>query len=224
MNNTLRSAIDLRENVIMKNRIAFGNRLSAIERGADQAEDGEIRILERWNERFENMEAEINKDILDTAGNLQIVEQMIKVKGVGMMLAAKVVCMIDIEQSDTVSALWRYAGWGVVNGEREKPVKGEKLHYNRRLKSTLYLVGTSFLRSNSPYREIYDSAKEYYVANRPDWTKLHRHRAAMRKMIKVYLSHLWEVWRKMDGLPTRELWVIEHAGHQHYIPPEKFGW
>jgi hypothetical protein len=142
---------------------------------------------------------------------------------VGDILAAKVISMIDIQRADTVSALWRYAGYGVVNGEREKPTKGEALHYNKRLKTTCYLIGSSFLRSNSPYRQIYDSSKEYYETNR-DWTKLHRHHAAMRKMIKVWLSHLWEVWRTLEGLPVRNIYAEDKLGHNHYISPQDYGW
>ena len=97
------------------------------------------------------------------------------------------------------------------------------MHYNKRLKTSCYKVGSSFLRCGSPYRQIYDNAKEYYETNR-DWTKLHRHHAAMRKMIKVWLSHLWEVWRTLEGLPVRNIYAEDKLGHNHYISPQDYGW
>ena len=218
----LRALVDLR-NMLQLNRIAFGNRLSAIERGTDSGEASKS-IIERWVERFQGLEDEADDDIADLVDDMPIVDEMIKVKGIGKLLAAKLISMIDIKEADTVSALWRYCGYAVIDGERERPTKGEKLHYNARLKTTCYLVGTSFLRSASPYRSIYEDARVYYDANRPDWTKLHKHNAAMRKMIKVYLSHLWVVWRELEGLPVTALYVEEKLGHTHYRTPGEFGW
>jgi len=148
---------------------------------------------------------------------------MVEVRGIGYMLAAKTVAMIDIERAETVSALWRYAGYGVVDGERERPTKGEKLHYNKRLKTTCYLIAVSMLRSNSPYRKIYDSAREYYAANR-DWTKGHCHNASLRKMTKIWLQHLWITWRKLEGMPTNDPYAHEKLAHNSYYTPQEFGW
>jgi len=217
-----RALVDLRDRVIQKVRIQFSNRLSSIERGADTSTYKSY--IEKWFTKFLEFEKDLDDSLSDIAEDFPIVERMCNVKGVGKMLAMKVVVMIDIEKANTISALWRYAGYGVVNGEREKPVKGEKLHYNKRLKSTCYLVGASFIKSNSPYRRIYDEAKEYYQSNRPGWTKAHIHNAAMRKMIKVWLSHLWMVWREMEELPVSEPWIAAESNHHNIYRPEEFGW
>lgn len=224
-NPTLRTLVDLRDRTLQKSRVAFGNRVSAVERGADETDGEAQEIIERWKERFNQLERDADRDIAALAEGEPIIERLVALRGVGYLLAAKVVALIDIERADTVSALWRYAGYGVNgDGQRERPVKGEKLHYNARLKTTLYLVATSFLRSGSPYRSVYDNSKEYYTLNRPDWTPGHCHQAAMRKMIKVFLSHLWLEWRTLEGLPTRDLYVMEYGGHTSYIAPQEFGW
>jgi len=220
----LRALIDLRDRTLQKSRVAFGNRLSAVERGADEMGQGSQDLLTRWNDRFQFLEDELDKDIESLVEDVDIIRYAVAVKGIGPILAAKVISMVDIREADTVSALWRYAGYAVIDGQRERPTKGEKLLYNARLKTSCYLVGSSFLKSNSPYRRVYDSAREYYAANRPDWTKGHQHNAAMRKMIKVWLSHLWEVWRKLEGLPVRDLYSQDKLGHNHYMSPQEFGW
>jgi hypothetical protein len=225
MNNSLRSIVDLRERVIQKNRIAFGLRLGAIERGDDTASPDEVASLEKWNGIFGELEGLLDKDIKDAVKDQPIFEYLERVKGVGVQLAAKMIAMIDIERCDTISALWRYAGYAVIDGEREKPTKGEKLHYNNRLKATIYNVGGSFLKCNSPYRQFYDEAKEYYQTNRTDWTKMHIHLASQRKMVKVFLAHLWLVWRELKGLPLNGgLYVEERMGHTHIVTPHAFGW
>lgn len=216
----LRALIDLRDVTIQKARIQFSNRIDAIERGND---NGTYRhYIERILQKFEELEEDITASLCDFYDEMPIVERMIKVKGVGKVLGLKVASMIDIRRADTVSALWRYAGYGVVDGKAERPRKGEKLHYNKRLKTTCYLIGQSFLRSNSPYRRIYDVEKAKYES-REGWTKMHSHLAAMRKMIKLWLSHLWLVWREMEGLPTSAPYIAADP-HHTIIEPWEMGW
>jgi len=217
-----RALIDLRDRQIQKARIQFSNRLSAINNGAD--DDIYKSYIVKWSEYFKKTEKDLDAAILDLSMDFPIVDYMCKVKGVGMILSMKVVVMIDIKKADTISKLWRYAGFGIVDGEREKPTKGEKLHYNKRLKSTCYLIGTSFLKSKSPYREIYDEAKAYYQSNRPNWTKDHIHKASMRKMIKIWLAHLWLVWRKLENLETRDPYIAMSSKYHRIYTPEEFGW
>lgn len=222
-----RALVDLRDRTIQKARIAMGNRLSAMERGDDDPAYADM--IERWFVTFERLEKELDDDIRTLADDMPIVQRMIAVKGVGELLAVKVAAMIDIERADTVSALWKYAGYGVTNGERDRLQKGEKAPYNKRLKTTCYLVATSFMRASSPYRQIYDDAKTKYEArelgeNPPGWTKGHIDNAAKRKMIKMWLSHLWQVWREMEGLPVTEPYIMGTNGHHHMRTPEEFGW
>lgn len=223
-NGTLKTLSDMRERVFQKNRIAFGNRLAAIDSGRDKASATERASIVHWHSRFEEMESEVNAIILEEAAKEPIIEMASAVRGVGVLSISRVVSHIDISRADTVSALWRYAGFAVFNGERERPVKGVKLAYNRRLKTACYLLGTNLIRANSPYRRIYDEAKVHYEKTHPEWTKMHRHLAAIRKMVKIFLSHLWERWRILEGLPTRTPFALEKLGHTTKYTPEEFGW
>jgi 3-methyladenine DNA glycosylase/8-oxoguanine DNA glycosylase len=220
----LRALVDLRDRQIQKARIQFGNRLSAIERGDDKTDGQQYTVIMGWASQFQELEKELDADIARIVREELIYEELSAIRGIGPILSAKMIAMIDIERDPTVSALWRYAGYAVINGERERPVKGEKLHYNKRLKTTLHLVGKSFLKCGSPYRAIYDKAKAKYTESKPDWTPLHIHHAAMRKMIKVFLSHLWERWRTLEGLSTHSPYIFEYLGHSHKYEARDFGW
>lgn len=146
-----------------------------------------------------------------------------QVRGMGLTLAAQLLGYIgDIERFSTVSKLWRYCGLGVTDGRADRMRKGEKAAYNPQIKSLCYNIGTSFLKTNSPYRKLYDQAKQYYTETRPDWTKSRIHFAAMRKMEKVFLAHLWQKWREAEGLPTRQEYVFEYLGHSTRYNPEEF--
>ena len=103
-------------------------------------------------------------------------------------------------------------------------LSGYGLPFNRRLKTACLQVAESFMRADSPYRAVYDDAKEKYERDRPDWPPLRRHRAALRKMIKVWLVHLWETWRELEGLPTRPAYVLEQMGHTQEYKRQDFGW
>lgn len=81
--------------------------------------------------------------------------------GAGGMSAQLLAMIDDIGKFDTVSKLWRFAGYAVIDGERETNKKGEKSHFNRQLKSLVYLIVTSFIKAqNSPYAEIYAEEKD----------------------------------------------------------------
>ena len=84
--------------------------------------------------------------------------------------------------------------------------------YNAKAKRVCYLIATSFLRANSPYRDEYDEAKAYYAANR-EWTPAHIDMASRRKMVKLLLSHMWVVWRHKRGLEVRKPYAMQVLGH-----------
>lgn len=219
----LRSVVDIRQ-TLQKMRISMTNRLSAIDRGDDQALPATVHTLESWAERFAQMEEYATNDILTTVEGIEIVDRMTAVKGVGSVLAARFVSMVNIQVPETASALWRYAGFAVIDGKSERPVKGVKLHYNKRLKTVCYIIAGSFLKSRSPYAAIYYSAREYYRENRPDWTKGHIHNASLRKMVKRWIMHVWLVWRQIEGLPVTNPYVQDMMGHTHIDSPEDYGW
>ena len=224
MNKMLRVYVDLRDRIIMKGRIAFQNRAYAIQQGRDQSSPDVEAQIHYWLGRFEEDEKVIDKTIKALAKGEPIVRELVKIKGISFMLAAKLVSMIDISKADSISALWRYSGFAVIDGSAERKRKGERLHYNQRLKVVCYLIGASFIRTKAPYSKIYYDEKVKYQNKHSDWTPLHIHRAAMRKMIKIFLSHLWLKWRAMEGLPISQPYAIDQLGHDSFIAPEDFGW
>ena len=222
--NDLRALVDFRTQ-IQKQRIAISNRIDALAREVDNAEQTTSALWERWHDELRGIEMRIDYDIQDNTDDHPIIALMCEVKGVGKLLAAQVVAHVDISRAPHVSSLWRYAGYGVnSDGERDRLQKGIKAPYNKGLKTICWKIATSFMRSNSPYRAIYDKAKERYERERPEWTKLHIHNAATRKMTKIWLQHLWLTWRELEGLPVNDPYVFGNPAHTHYITPEQMGW
>ena len=222
----LLQAVQARE-ISQKQRVGYDLRLQAVERGVDEASPALLKRWLRWRDRFAADERQASLEVEELASDIQIIEVMCGVNGVGKMTAAKLVSQIDIERAETVSALWRYCGYGVDDkGERDRPVKGEKLKYNMKAKAYTHLIGVSLIRKTSPYRHIYERARVKYEEEEryADWTKAHRHMAALRKVKKLFLAHLWECWRDIEGLPIREPYILENGEHTTKYEPRDYGW
>lgn len=203
-----------------RERIRMGNRVAAVEDGRSGVE---ISTILRYQERFSGLEKEVTCEIALTVKDHEMWDWLERVKGIGPGLAGCLLAHIDIEKANSVSALWKYAGLAVNDqGAADRPTKGQKLPYNAELKRICFLIGTSFLRANSPYRSEYDEAKEFYQRTKPDWTPKHCDNAARRKMVKLFLSHLWAEWRQRRGLPVREPYALSVLNHDGYKPVERY--
>lgn len=219
---TNNSSLKFLENMrvtLQRERIRMGNRSDASERGVS---DIDPEITNKYAKLFQSLEDTAKSDIEEQIKEHVMWSWFVRVKGIGPGLAGCLVAHVDIHRADTVSALWKYAGQGATNGERDRPVKGQKLCYNAELKRICYLIGTSFMKSHSPYVTEYARAKEYYQKNRPDWTPGHIHAAAQRMMIKLFLSHFWAEWRRREGLPDRAPYAIQVLQHDGFVTDEAF--
>ena len=88
---------------------------------------------------------------------------------------------------------------------------GEKFAIGKRVAPELYVV--DFLKQRAKM-ETEDHWK----------SEDHRNNAAIRWTAKLFLSHLWEEWRKLEGLPTPLPYSIAILGHSGYISPQERGW
>lgn len=66
----------------------------------------------------------------------------------------------NLLQSDHASSFWKYCGLHVEHGEAVKRRKGEKLGFNKRMRTLTWKIADSFIKHHTPfYRAIYDEAK-----------------------------------------------------------------
>ena len=202
-----------------------------------------------------------------------------------ILTAALISEIMDIGRFSTISKLWQYAGYGVMNIVKDNGIvklwyptqqeaigfmthatdleqaTAEKwgrdydneskmseylsrciwgLRYNyqvvasKRLSGLPYLcnadlkvagwkIAQQFQRSSpdkSKYRQYYDHQKEYYTKKfEGERDKGHINNMTLRKATKLFLSHVWTQWRKLEGLPLSKPYCIEHLDHQDYIEP-----
>ena len=145
-------------------------------------------------------------------------------------LAAQLLAQIDdIGKFDTVSKLWSFSGYSVKDGHRIYSIPGEKCPFNKRLKSIVYLIGDQFIKQQTPiYVDMYYKFKAEYRKAHPEkivtdghtkYNDGHLHAMAMRKMEKIFLQHVWVIWRESEGLPVTLPYAQAILGHEHYIKP-----
>jgi len=144
-----------------------------------------------------------------------------RVKGIGPVLSSGIIAWYSdaILNASNVSKIWKYSGLAPGQESQERR-RGEKLNYNPRLKSFCWKIGESFIRFKCFGRKLYDSFKEQTKQKHPDWTKGHIHNYARKKVVKIFISSVWEVWRKMNNLPVTKPYPIEFLGHKDIITPE----
>jgi hypothetical protein len=53
----------------------------------------------------------------------------------------------------------------------------------------------------------------------PDWTLGRINNMALRRTAKLFLSHLWAIWRELEGLPVTEPFAKARLGHESMIDP-----
>ncbi len=174
--------------------------------------------------------------------NLPIYQWCKEVKGLGTKLSAKLLSGIgDIERFPNPASLWSYCGVG--DAETSKRVSGQTLHHSPKMRSTLFNISESFIKSGSQYRVIYDKRKEKTAKIHPEWHNLapcpiknvdkdapktdedgnitwankhpkHAHVDATRVMVKRFLAELFAAWYLSKGIePPSKPYGVEIKGH-----------
>jgi hypothetical protein len=82
-----------------------------------------------------------------------------------------------------------------------RPTRGEDAPYDREAKKLCYLIGISFVRQGDTYKRYYQEQRDRLDIAKPDWIPRRRHLTALRMTEKLFLAHLWLVWRERLGLP-----------------------
>ena len=165
------------------------------------------------------------------------------IKGISGVLGGNLMHLFGYgERFDNIGKIWAYSGYSVNNGLAPKRKKGELVNWNPKARKLGYKISDSFIKQRTPiYRDIYDSEKELqllrkykkgelmkkygkpYKKEDTHLSKGHADMRARRKMVKLFLSHYWQVGRTMKGLPiTKPYPIAKLEGHTSMINPPNF--
>jgi hypothetical protein len=116
----------------------------------------------------------------------------------------------------TVSSLWTYCGLAVDSktGKAVRRERGVRANWNPFLKAKMLGdIADNLLRYRSPWMKHYDNYRKRWEAQGKGASDDHRHNAAKRYMVKMFLIDLYKQWREIEGLPVAEE-QVHHTGPQ----------
>jgi hypothetical protein len=233
MNEVLRNSIKTLTRTFydyQNERLALDGRLGLTKSGdkkklAPDLDMAFLIILKHRRDEVYKFELEIQKELCKEIHRHDLWDAYLKdVKGVGESIAAVIISEFDINIATTVSKLWAFSG---LAPGKDRKVKGQKCPYNQFLRAKLCgVLGSSFLKCSSPYREFYDNMKNRLSSsnwgmdskNPTDKKKPkagHQHKAANRYMIKMFLKDLYVAWRTLEGLEVRKPYQEQYLKHEH---------
>lgn len=196
---------------IQKARIMAGNRVSAMER--DGFPEQWIAPMRKQVLILEQVEKDTGRQMERHAKKHFMADWILAQRGVGLGGFARIMGITgSLDNFATVSKLWKYLGMSVDDGAAPKRKKGERVHYSTQGRTLCHQLGDSIVKvgAGGPYREAYDVKKKYYEEQRLDWTQAHRHNAAMRYAVKLFLKNMWVEWRRLQTIIDSQ---------QRYEPP-----
>lgn len=162
--------------------------------------------LVAFRDVFEQRKKEAEKKLKGMVRGIPFTKVITDAPGGGELVAAFLLSKVDIRKADTVSALWKYFGYDPT--EKYNPGKG-------RMKSNLYAgLSITLIRKDGPYRQDYDRFRSRDLG----------HGQALLRVIKLWLSHLWDQWRRFEGLPVSEPYAHAQLGHAGFVSAEMRGW
>ena len=238
--NQLKTLMDARIQ-LMKMNNSSNNRMLAMKRHTDTIDEKTILFLTEQSDitksELGKLDRRIEKHLKSMT--IPIIKPALAIKGLGAITIAFMLVYIEIEKARYASSLWSYVGLDKPSYKRyEKNLSGGG---NKTLRTALYAMAESFIKTKNIYREVYDNEKQKLEASEnitlsrntqgklieckwKDTKPCHRHGAAIRKMIKHFLADFWYVWRNVEGLDTPMLYPEAKLGHTGIVKPEERGW
>ena len=184
------------------------------------------------------------------SNNHPVGSRMRTVVGVGPVIAAGFLAHIDITRAPTAGAIWRYAGLDPTSEWRKgekRPFNaalktlcwklGESFvkvsNHPDALYGQIYKERKDIELSKNEAGDFADQAKakleKYKIGKTTDAYKAysvgklppaHIHARAKRYAVKMFISHLHEIWYEVElGKPAPVPYVMVHGGHVHKSEP-----
>jgi len=139
----------------------------------------------------------------------------------------------------TVSKYWAWWGLHVVDGHAPKRRRGSRINWSPKMRVLAWKIGKQFVMHGDRYRDIYLEYKRRLQRERPtpqDCPRYEECKATLKKRekppckghienmsrryaVKMFVSHLWEKWRRLEGLPVRDPYAIDRLGHSTKVEP-----
>lgn len=134
---------------------------------------------------------------------IPIVHSATGVKGLQIMAFLRLATRIDINRADTPAKLWRYCGLGLSNGTPDTIytilVPG-RVSFSTRARTAVAQMRRTLISAGKPYRAVMDEYMERQ--KKRGINNVRAGQRGWRYAMKLWLKHLWLVWRRQEKLPV----------------------
>lgn len=214
---------------MQRDRIRAGHQVRTLAQPKGDEATPEPHDVMAWlaGER-ENLENQVRRALDAYSGAKTVGQWMRSIVGIGPVIAAGLLCHIDIKQAPTVGHIWRFAGLDPT----QRWQKGTKRPWNGALKRLCWILGESFTKvsghERDTYGQLYKARKAWEQAKNEagdyadqaaaslaakkfgDDTEAKKHYdagrlpparihlRAQRWAVKVFLAHLHHVWHEIE--------------------------
>ena len=210
-------------------RITDGIALDDLSRRRSYDYDGviteyaELTIINHYL-RLAEQERVMFRDLGYAVSDFEIWQEfLVDVKGIGPAMAAVMISEFDPHRGKYVSSFWKYAGLDVADDGRARSRRSEHLRtieyenadgeqdtrkgltFNPFLHDKLLgVAGSCLLRAGGEYKDTYDDYKHRITSDGKGESDGHRHRMAIRYMVKMLVKDLYLAWRPLEDLPVHD--------------------
>jgi septal ring factor EnvC (AmiA/AmiB activator) len=239
----LKALLDDREQ-IRKTYNKINNQMLAYKRKTDNLNIETLEFLKDESKKLQKIlskrDSELKRKTKEIAQVDQLAASALGVKGVGPVTIAYCLIHVDLEKARHASSLWKYVGLHAPSHQRY--TKNQPSGGNKTLRTALYTMADSQVKTRGAYRHVYDREREKKknstekVKSRntkghliecewKDAKPCHHHGHALRVVIKHFLADYWMAGRTIKGLPTTPLYpeAVLKSGHRTIMPEDR-GW
>jgi hypothetical protein len=99
--------------------------------------------------------------------------------------------------------------------------KGVQSNWNTPGRQIGYQIGKAFIYKGPDhlYRQYYDKRRKLRDKTHPEATDMHKMNMSLNETAKMFLSHMWQVARTIDGLPLTDPYIVTKDPIHKIIPP-----
>lgn len=207
-------------------------------------------VLSFFNAQFRVIEDEIKSTLDVYVSSRPIGRWLMSITGIGPVIAAGLIAHIDIKKCQTAGAIWRYAGldpsvkwekkqkrpwnaqlktlcWKIGQSfckvsRSPKDVYG-RIYHQRKVYEEEKNEGGEYAEYAKKMLEDFNfkkdtKARKFYMEGK--LPPGHINQRALRYAVKLFLSHLFQVWYEMEnGEKPPKPFAIAQLGHAHMIEP-----
>lgn len=231
---------------IRKSSVLLATRYKRLQREGWKQDTLDFYRLDIWKKLQEVQSWTVRKIAPEIKGLPVWDQHLSKIKGIGPLTGAILIAGVLhachptkcakncfrknklIERFGTIEQFWAYSGFKV---PLQKKIAGQHLSYSPKMKDICIRAGGSLIKYSDnklgktglgigKYRLYFDKERKQLLG--ADYTEAHAYKLARRKMIKLFLSHLWTRWREIEGYKTKLPYSIRSGIQSNYLKPKDF--